>query len=399
MINQFTGGLEFRRIKKPENQDEDFSDINSEFCPVQSTLTIDEKIKLVKEVGEEIIQEEELRDLFERIEMPICYDGFEPSGRMHIAQGLLRAINVNRLTKAGCIFIFWIADWFAQMNDKMGGDIEKIRTVGRYFVEVWKAAGMDLKNVKFLWCSDEINANSNDYWQSVINVARNNNIDRIKRCCQIMGRDPNNKKNTPLKASQYMYPCMQCTDIFFLKANITSLGMDQRKVNMLAREYSDDIKISHKPIIVSHHMLKSLLKYIIKDGKKEEIPKMSKSIPGSAIFMEDSEEEIKIKIRNAHCPPKDIDDNPLFDYIKYLIFPKFGKFELKRAEKYGGDKIYNTYEEMCEDYKKGDLDPNDLKPNTARIINEMIEPVRKHFENDPEAKKILQLVKSFKVTR
>ena len=64
----------------------------------QSTLTIDEKIKLVKEVGEEIIQEGELRDLFERIEMPICYDGFEPSGRMHIAQGLLRAINVNRLT-------------------------------------------------------------------------------------------------------------------------------------------------------------------------------------------------------------------------------------------------------------------------------------------------------------
>ena len=72
---------------------------------------------------------------------------------------------------------------------------------------------------------------------------------------------------------------------------------------------------------------------------------------------------------------------------------------MKRAEKYGGDKIYNTYEEIFEDYKKGDLDPNDLKPNTARIINEMIEPVRKHFENDPEAKKILQLVKSFKVTR
>ena len=58
--------------------------------------------------------------------MPICYDGFEPSGRMHIAKGLLRAINVNRLTKAGCIFYFWIANWFAQMNNKMRGDIEKI---------------------------------------------------------------------------------------------------------------------------------------------------------------------------------------------------------------------------------------------------------------------------------
>ena len=178
MINPFTGGLEFRRLKKKEEEeDEDFPDINSDFCPVQSSLSIDEKVKLVKEVGEEILKEEEIREVFERNEMPICYDGFEPSGRMHIAQGLLRAINVNRLTKAGCIFVFWVADWFAQMNNKMGGDMEKIRKVGRYFVEIWRAAGMDLRNVKFLWASDEINKNSNDYWQSVINVARHNNID------------------------------------------------------------------------------------------------------------------------------------------------------------------------------------------------------------------------------
>jgi tyrosyl-tRNA synthetase len=386
MINPFTGGLEFRRIKKAENLEEGFSDINADFCPVQSNLSVDEKIKLVKEVGEEIVKDEELRNLFERNEMPICYDGFEPSGRMHIAQGLLRAINVNRLTKAGCVFVFWIADWFAQMNNKMGGDIEKIHIVGRYFVEIWRAAGMDLKNVKFLWCSDEINKNSNDYWQSVINVARANNIDRIKRCCQIMGR----KEGDALQASQIMYPCMQCTDIFFLKANITSLGMDQRKVNMLAREYSDDVKITHKPIIVSHHMLKSLVKGV---------EKMSKSIPDSAIFMEDTAKEVERKIKKAYCPEKDVDDNPIFDYIKYLIIPRFGKFELKRPEKYGGDKVYNTYEEICEDYKKGDLNPGDVKPNVARLINEMIEPVRKHFENDPEAKKILQLVNSFKVTR
>ena len=386
MINPFTGGLEFRRIKNSEKLEEGFSDINVDFCPVQSNLSIDEKIKLVKEVGEEITKEEELRALFERNEMPICYDGFEPSGRMHIAQGLLRAINVNRLTKAGCVFVFWIADWFAQMNNKMGGDIEKIHIVGRYFVEIWRAAGMDLKNVKFLWCSDEINKNSNDYWQSVINVARANNIDRIKRCCQIMGR----KEGDALQASQIMYPCMQCTDIFFLKANITSLGMDQRKVNMLAREYSDDVKISHKPIIVSHHMLKSLIKGV---------EKMSKSIPDSAIFMEDPAEEVNRKIEMAFCPEKQVDDNPIFDYIKCLIFPRFGKFELKRAEKYGGDKTYNTFEEMCQDYIKGDLYPGDVKPNVARLINEMIEPVRRHFQNDPEAKKILQLVNSFKVTR
>jgi tyrosyl-tRNA synthetase len=92
--------------------------------------------------------------------MFITYDGFEPSGRMHIAQGIMKAINVNKITRAGGIFVFWVADWFALLNNKMDGDLEKIQVVGRYFVEVWKAAGMNLSNVKFLQSSDEINKNA-----------------------------------------------------------------------------------------------------------------------------------------------------------------------------------------------------------------------------------------------
>ena len=190
MINPLTGGLEFleHQYEDTKNKDQEFTDINEKFSPIQSTLSVDEKIALVKEVGEEILNEDELRPLFMSKSMPNVYDGFEPSGRMHIAQGILRAINVNRFTKAGCIFTFWIADWFAQMNNKMGGDLEKIRIVGRYFIEIWKAAGMDLRNVRFLWASDEINKRSDVYWQNVIDIARKNTLKRIKRCGQIMGR-------------------------------------------------------------------------------------------------------------------------------------------------------------------------------------------------------------------
>ena len=38
-----------------------------------------------------------------------------------------QAMNVNKCTKAGGTFIFWVADWFALMNDKMGGDLHKIK--------------------------------------------------------------------------------------------------------------------------------------------------------------------------------------------------------------------------------------------------------------------------------
>lgn len=43
------------------------------------------------------------------------------------------------------------------------------------------------------------------------------------------------------------------------QADICQLGMDQRKVNMLAREYCDDIKRKMKPIILSHRMMPGLL--------------------------------------------------------------------------------------------------------------------------------------------
>ena len=70
-------------------------------------LTLDERYDLVRSIGEECIKEDELRRLLEKKPLPVCYDGFEPSGRMHIAQGVMKALNVNKLTKAGCVFKFW----------------------------------------------------------------------------------------------------------------------------------------------------------------------------------------------------------------------------------------------------------------------------------------------------
>jgi tyrosyl-tRNA synthetase len=34
-------------------------------------------------------------------------------------------------------------------------------------VEIWKAIGMNMQNVRFLWASDEINAHAEEYWTLV----------------------------------------------------------------------------------------------------------------------------------------------------------------------------------------------------------------------------------------
>lgn len=315
-------------------------------------LTLEERFNLVRSVGEECIQEEELMNLLKNKKTITAYDGFEPSGRIHIAQGILKAINVNKLTTAGVDFIFWVADWFAMMNNKMGGDLQKIQTVGRYLIEVWKSVGMNMENVKFIWSSEEILKRSDEYWALILDIARRNSLTRIQRCTQIMGRS----ETDDLSAAQILYPVMQCADIFFLKADICQLGMDQRKVNMLAREYCDEIKRKNKPIILSHHMMMGLL-----EGQA----KMSKSDPDSAIFMEDSEADVNAKIKKAYCPPSIIKDNPILDYCKYIIFGKFSSFTVERADKNGGNITFESYENLEKSFESGDLHPSDLKPGTA----------------------------------
>lgn len=357
-------------------------------------MDIDKKIDLIKEVGEEILTEEELRELLQNKKNPVAYDGFEPSGQMHIAQGILRTININKMTSAGFKFKIWVADWFAWANNKLGGNLDNIQIAGNYLIEIWKTTGLDLDNVEFVWANEAMG--DVNYWKIVMNVATNNSLARITRCSQIMGRS----QSDSLKASQIFYPCMQCADIFYLGADVTQLGMDQRKVNVLAREVGEKLGY-YKPVIISNHMLAGL-KEVNTDvtGIEAAIAKkMSKSNPESAIFMTDSEEEIKRKISKAFCPEKVVDGNPILEYNKYILFEKFDKIKVERPDKFGGDVEYISYSDLELDFVNGNLHPSDLKNSTRFYVDQLIKPTREHFEKNSKAKELMELVKSFSITR
>ncbi|MHA1151036.1 MAG: tyrosine--tRNA ligase [Promethearchaeota archaeon] len=357
------------------------------------TLSIDEKIALLKEVGEEIINEDELRKMLEwKTEKGLkitAYDGFEPSGNIHIAQGLLRSINVNKLTKCGIKFIFLLADWHAAANQKFNGDLEVIKKVADFFIELWKVCGMDLDNVEFRYASDLVA--DPKYWEMVLKVGINSTLNRVLRCTQIMGRSETDN----LYASQILYPLMQAADIFYLDVDICQLGLDQRKVNMLAREVSNLFN-RPKPISIHHHMLMGLTKPPDSNltGVDRAVQlKMSKSNPDSAIFMLDTPTDIKRKINKAYCPPKEVSENPVLEYSKYIIFQLINVFKIERPEKYGGDVEYSSYEEMEKDYAEGKLNPPDLKPAVIKTLNQLLEPIRNHFENDEKARNLYSFVK------
>jgi len=199
---------------------------------------------------------------------------------------------------------------------------------------------------------------------------------------------------------------MQIADIFRLGAKITQLGMDQRKINMLAREIGGQLGY-WKPVVVSHHMLMGLGKppTLEADTASRTIAlKMSKSKPDSAIFMTDTLEDIQRKITKAYCLEGDIKENPVLEYCKYIIFESLDRlgtshFIIERPEKWGGNLRLKSYIELEKIFAEKKVHPQDLKNSVIKYLDQLLQPVRKHFEEDQIAKDLLKKVQSYQVSR
>lgn len=362
-------------------------------------MRTEKRLELIKGIAEEIITEQDLIELLDRNKSPVAYDGFEPSGMAHIGSGVLRAINLEDLQEAGIHFKILIADWHAWINNKLGGDLEMIQKAGDYFTEVWKAAGV--KGVETVWASDVVD--DEEYWKKVMLVAKNTTIHRAERATSIMGRKAGETKDT----AQLFYPMMQVADAFYLDADMTQMGVDQRRSGVLAREVAEKMGWK-KPVVVSHHMLMGLEGVKQPEGfddnskiDAEVSSKMSKSKPDTAIFVHDSDEEIERKMGKAFCPARVVENNPVLEYNKYIIFKVMKSVKIERDKKFGGDIVYKLgdYASMEEDFAAGRLHPLDLKRSTAESLNKIIEPIRAHFERSSKARTLLELMEKAQVTR
>ncbi|MCL4371872.1 tyrosine--tRNA ligase [Candidatus Marsarchaeota archaeon] len=360
-------------------------------------MDVESKIAVLKSFAAEIVTEQELEELLGSNAHPLVYDGFEPSGLAHLPFGIYRSKNIKKMLDIGMKFNIYIADYFAFVNKKMGGNIDHIRDVGRYFIEVWKAAGIDSSKVNIVWSKDLMN--DFGYWECFMTAGKQISLDRVRRATTIMGR----KEGEALEAAQLFYPVMQVTDVIRMGIDICQLGMDQRKANMLAREVTK--KLGLKVPVAVHHKyilgLKGAPKNLMSMSDDEAISyKMSKSDPKSSILVHDSEETIKEKVMSAYCPERVIEGNPMFDYLENLIVDDKGApIRIERSEKYGGPIEAKDYEELERLYREGKVHPYDLKMYVAEALNVLVKPIREHFEKNKAAKELYEKVKSYQITR
>ncbi len=377
-------------------------------------MDADKRFELITKNTEEVLVQEELKKLIENNTKLKHYIGFEISGRIHLGTGLMTGLKIADFQKAGVECSCYLATWHAWINNKLGGNLDLIKGVGsKYFEEGLKISidimGGDSSKVKFI-TGDELYHNNDNYWRTVIEVSKNITLNRALKSITILGR----KEGESVSFAQLIYPPMQVADIYIQGLNIAHAGMDQRKAHVIAREVAHKLEIcpllnknkeKYSPIAIHHHLVLGLQKPSIWPVPKDNIQefraaqKMSKSVPGSAVFVDDTEEEIREKLNKAFCPEKDIDFNPVLDWTKYLLFTKEDfVLNIERPAKFGGNVSYNSFEKLQNDFAEGKLHPMDLKKAVGEALVVKLEPARKHF-NSPKLKKVAEEMRAAVTTR
>jgi tyrosyl-tRNA synthetase len=357
-------------------------------------MHIETKLELVKRAPtEEVLTDEDLRKLFESDPHPKHYIGFEISGLLHLGTLLISGAKINDLIQAGADCTVYLADWHSFINNKLGRDWDKILKAAKYYEEAFK---FFCPGVKIVYGST-LYHNNDSYWKDMLKFSTHMSLQRTLRAVTIMGRD----EKESLELAQLFYPAMQGTDVKYLGEDLPQGGTDQRKIHVLAREIFPKLGWK-KPVAVHHHLLMGLAKPEQTEGEdklsKTIAAKMSKSKPWTAIFIHDSEEEIQSKLAKAWCPEKQIEMNPVLEIARYVIFRFKQSLVIERPQRFGGSKEFATYKELEESYSKGELHPADLKPSVARAVNEIIAPIRDHFEKSPN-KELLEPYRDANITR
>jgi tyrosyl-tRNA synthetase len=331
------------------------------------------------------------------------YIGFEISGRVHLGY-LVVAAKIRDFMEAGLQCHVFLADWHTWINDKLGGDRDRIRRVATgYFAEALRAAvtcvGGDPKDLNFVLAT-ELYEGHPEYWAGVIDVAKHTSLARMQRSITIMGRG----EGEQVDFAKLLYPAMQAADIFQLGIHVAHAGLDQRKAHVIARDVALQMRINPlldaqqkpmKPFAVHHPLLLGLRKpptWPVTEDQRRDVfsaMKMSKSDPNAAVFIHDSEDDIRRKLRKAFCPPDDVELNPVIDWIDKLCFG-LGDTELvvDRAPENGGAVTFASAGAVRDAYLAGSLHPTDAKNALADRLIARLEPARQHFD-DPDRRAAL----------
>jgi len=310
----------------------------------------EEKLELIKRNTTEILGENKIKSFMKK---GVVYCGYECSGEIHLGH-LVTILKLLDLQKAGIKVKVLLADWHTWLNKK--GDWKFVNEQVKQWENGFKSVGLKAEIVKGTSFQRKP-----EYFEDILKLALKTTVNRGVRSMQQVARDVEDAK-----ISQIIYPLMQIEDVKKLGVNFVVCGSDQRKIYVLGTELSKEIGLQETVYLYTPLI----------PGLKGPGTKMSSSVPNSFISIRDKKADMVKKIGKAYCKQGDVKNNPVLSIAKLVVFPKFEKIEIKRDKKYGGNLIFEDYNELEKFFESGKLHALDLKNTLVDYLEKLIAPIR-----------------------
>ncbi|KAJ3396793.1 hypothetical protein HDU92_001897 [Lobulomyces angularis] len=341
--------------------------------------TPDQKYELISRNLQEILGEKEIKAVLKERNLKL-YWGTATTGAPHIAY-FVAMTKIADFLHAGCEVTILFADLHAYLdNMKAPWELLYLRT--KYYQEIITAMlesiGVNLKKLKFVVGTD-------------YQLSREYTLDSYKLAAVVTEHDAKKAGSDVVKQVEspalagLIYPGLQALDEEYLGVDCQFGGVDQRKIFVYAEKYLPMIGYKKRS-----HLMNAMVAGLT--GAK-----MSSSDPDSKISLLDDTKSIEKKLKKGFCEEGNIDDNPILQFIKVVIFPVLsikydGKtnFTIKRPEKFGGDSVYQSFEELQEAFKEKKVHPGDLKQSTVFYLDQLLEPIRNKFNSSKELTKLVE---------
>ncbi|KAH8893141.1 tyrosyl-tRNA synthetase [Thozetella sp. PMI_491] len=340
-----------------------------------ATLSVAEKLAIIKENLDEVLNEEIIEQVLAERELKI-YWGTATTGRPHTGY-LTPALKIAQFLKAGCHVTILLADIHGFL-DNLKAPIELVEQRAKFYEHVIKAlleaVGVPTEQLKFVLGSSY--QKSPEYCMDLYKLAALVSEHDAKKAGAEVVKQTN---NAPL--SSLLYPLLQVLDEQYLDVDVQFGGVDQRKLFTAAKDWLPKLGYKQRA-----HLMNPMVPGL-QGGK------MSSSDPDSKIDLLDSEDAVRKKIKKAEAAPKIVEGNGVLGFLEYVLLPaselKKGKkeFVVKRERDGLEPLVYTSIEQIQDDYKN-DLTPQLIKPAVADGLVELLAPIQEKYQASPEWQEI-----------
>ncbi|CAG7666140.1 unnamed protein product [Allacma fusca] len=338
-----------------------------------ATMSLEQRKKYITRNLQEVLGEDRLEAMLASEGDFNIYWGTATTGRPHVAY-FVPMSKIADFLRAGCRVTILLADLHGYL-DNMKAPWELLEKRTLYYERIIKSMltsiNVPLEKLKFVKGSEY--QFSREFTADVYRLSSLITEHDARKA----GAEVVKQVDHPL-LSGLLYPGLQALDEEYLKCDAQFGGVDQRKIFTFAEKYLPQLGYA-KRIHFMNPMVPGL------SGGK-----MSSSEIESKIDLLDSAAEVKKKLKKAFCEPGNIEDNGVLSFCKYVIFPLFDSLTIERPEKYGGNQIFSTHEELEDSFAQEEVHPGDLKAAVVSAINKLLDPIRQTWADSEELKKLAQ---------